>query len=116
MLPEVDPKSKLGSRKELTVSWSIYQALERRVSFWDSLVAPITHLYVSPVISSRMDRTTDMEGKCANVRLVAHFQQTQLNVIDVYDIAGSTWYKQGTSGTTPPFRVNACAVVAAAAE
>ncbi|KAI9658638.1 MAG: hypothetical protein M1821_002198 [Bathelium mastoideum] len=39
---------------------------------------------------------------------------TQMNVIDVYDIATSTWYKQATSGTPPGFRVNPCAVVAAA--
>ncbi|KAL1644297.1 hypothetical protein SLS61_008900 [Didymella pomorum] len=38
----------------------------------------------------------------------------QMNVIDVYDIAESTWYKQSTSGKTPPYRVNPCAVVAAA--
>ncbi|KAF2653425.1 kelch repeat protein-like protein [Lophiostoma macrostomum CBS 122681] len=41
---------------------------------------------------------------------------TQMNVIDVYDIANSTWYKQSTSGTTPKYRVNPCAVVAAAAD
>lgn len=39
-----------------------------------------------------------------------------MNVIDVYDIANSTWYKQSTSGETPKYRVNPCAVVAAAAE
>ncbi|KAI5257344.1 hypothetical protein E4T42_00978 [Aureobasidium subglaciale] len=39
---------------------------------------------------------------------------TQMNVIDVYDIATSTWYKQATSGPTPKFRVNPCAAVAAA--
>ena len=39
-----------------------------------------------------------------------------MNVIDVYDIANSTWYKQSTSGKTPEYRVNPCAVVAAAAE
>lgn len=39
-----------------------------------------------------------------------------MNVIDVYDIAQSKWYKQSTSGSTPKFRVNPCAVVAAAAE
>lgn len=39
---------------------------------------------------------------------------TQMNVIDVYDIASSTWYKQSTSGSTPQTRVNPCAVVAAA--
>lgn len=39
-----------------------------------------------------------------------------MNVIDVYDIAKSTWYKQSTSGTMPKYRVNPCAVVAAAAE
>ncbi|KAF2147462.1 uncharacterized protein K452DRAFT_217510 [Aplosporella prunicola CBS 121167] len=41
---------------------------------------------------------------------------TQMNVIDVYDIANSTWYKQPTSGTQPKIRVNPCAVVAAAAD
>lgn len=39
-----------------------------------------------------------------------------MNIIDVYDIATSTWYKQSTSGTAPKARVNPCAVVAAAAE
>lgn len=38
----------------------------------------------------------------------------QMNIIDVYDIATSTWYKQATSGPTPGIRVNPCAVVAAA--
>ena len=37
-----------------------------------------------------------------------------MNVIDVYDVANSTWYKQATSGNTPPIRVDPCAVVAAA--
>ncbi|KAJ4375169.1 hypothetical protein N0V83_002253 [Neocucurbitaria cava] len=41
---------------------------------------------------------------------------TQMNVIDVYDIAQSTWYKQSTSGTMPDYRVNPCATVAAAAD
>ena len=41
---------------------------------------------------------------------------TQLNVIDVYDVATSTWYKQSTNGTTPPIRVNPCAVAASAAD
>ncbi|SLM37063.1 Kelch-type beta propeller [Lasallia pustulata] len=39
---------------------------------------------------------------------------TALNVIDVYDIATSTWYKQATSGSTPGIRVNPCAVAASA--
>lgn len=39
---------------------------------------------------------------------------TQMNNIDVYDIANSTWYKQSTSGSTPNIRVNPCAVIAAA--
>ncbi|TGO89773.1 hypothetical protein BPOR_0094g00080 [Botrytis porri] len=39
---------------------------------------------------------------------------TEMNIIDVYDIANSTWYKQATSGATPPIRVDPCAVVAAA--
>jgi len=39
---------------------------------------------------------------------------TQMNVIDVYDIANSTWYKQSTSGDLPDYRVNTCTTVAAA--
>ena len=39
-----------------------------------------------------------------------------MNVIDIYDIAHSTWYKQATSGPSPPIRVDPCAVVAAAAD
>lgn len=41
---------------------------------------------------------------------------TQTNVIDVFDIASSKWYKQPTSGTAPPIRVNTCAVTASAAD
>lgn len=41
---------------------------------------------------------------------------TQLNVIDVYDIATSSWYRQSTSGPSPQVRVNPCAVVAASAD
>ncbi|KAM0717821.1 hypothetical protein Q7P37_006153 [Cladosporium fusiforme] len=41
---------------------------------------------------------------------------TQMNNIDVYDIATSEWYKQSTSGPTPEIRVNPCAVTAAAAD
>jgi hypothetical protein len=37
-----------------------------------------------------------------------------LNVIDVYDIATSTWYKQATDGKWPGLRVNPCAVAASA--
>jgi len=37
-----------------------------------------------------------------------------MNIIDVYDVANSTWYKQTTTGKSPPIRVNPCAVVAAA--
>lgn len=37
-----------------------------------------------------------------------------MNVIDVYDIATSTWYKQSTSGKYPSIRVNPCAVAASA--
>lgn len=37
-----------------------------------------------------------------------------MNVIDVYDIANSTWYKQATLGKTPSLRVNPCAVAASA--
>jgi len=39
---------------------------------------------------------------------------TELNEIDVFDIASSTWYKQATSGSTPQIRVNPCAVAASA--
>jgi hypothetical protein len=39
---------------------------------------------------------------------------TQMNIIDVFDIATSTWYKQATSGPTPPIRVNPCTVVQSA--
>jgi hypothetical protein len=39
---------------------------------------------------------------------------TQMNVIDVFDIAKSTWYKQSTSGPTPPIRVNPCTVAQSA--
>lgn len=41
---------------------------------------------------------------------------TQMNVIDVYDIAKSTWYKQSTAGDLPDYRVNTCTTVAAAAD
>jgi len=35
-----------------------------------------------------------------------------MNVIDVFDIGTSTWYKQSTTGKYPILRVNACAVAA----
>ncbi|KAI9778533.1 MAG: hypothetical protein M1835_004906, partial [Candelina submexicana] len=41
---------------------------------------------------------------------------TQMNVIDVYDISNSTWYKQATSGPSPKMRVNPCAVAVSAAD
>ena len=41
---------------------------------------------------------------------------SQMNVIDVYDIATSTWYKQSTSDRYPILRVNPCAVAASAAD
>jgi hypothetical protein len=41
---------------------------------------------------------------------------SQMNIIDVYDVANSTWYRQATSGPTPKPRVNPCAVVAASAD
>ena len=41
---------------------------------------------------------------------------TEMNVIDVYDVASSTWYKQATSGQSPSIRVNPCAVAASAAD
>ena len=41
---------------------------------------------------------------------------TEINEIDLYDIATSSWYKQTTSGTPPAFRVNPCAVAASAAD
>lgn len=37
-----------------------------------------------------------------------------MNVIDVFDIATSTWYKQSTSGKYPKLRVNPCAVALSA--
>ncbi|CAG8956010.1 hypothetical protein HYFRA_00008866 [Hymenoscyphus fraxineus] len=36
---------------------------------------------------------------------------TEMNVIDVFDVANSEWYKQSTSGESPPIRVNPCATV-----
>ncbi|KAF8473882.1 hypothetical protein BDZ91DRAFT_774805 [Kalaharituber pfeilii] len=39
---------------------------------------------------------------------------TQLNIVDIYDISTSTWSRQATSGPTPKYRVNPCAVVASA--
>lgn len=39
-----------------------------------------------------------------------------MNVINVYDIATSSWYLQSTSGTPPKIRVNPCATIAAAAD
>ena len=39
---------------------------------------------------------------------------TQMNIIDIFDISSSTWYKQSTAGPTPPIRVNPCAVGAVA--
>lgn len=41
---------------------------------------------------------------------------TQMNIIDLYDVATSSWYKQATTGTAPSPRANPCAVVAAAAD
>ena len=37
-----------------------------------------------------------------------------MNVIDIFDIAKSTWYRQSTSGSYPTLRVNPCAVAASA--
>ncbi|KAI9883859.1 MAG: hypothetical protein M1823_004350 [Watsoniomyces obsoletus] len=54
------------------------------------------------------------EGIIINLAGGTNASFTQLNVIDVFDIATSSWYKQATSGETPTFRVNPCAVVAAA--
>lgn len=39
-----------------------------------------------------------------------------MNVVDVYDISASSWYRQSTAGQYPTVRVNPCAVVAAAAD
>ena len=39
-----------------------------------------------------------------------------MNVIDVYDVASSTWYKQSTSGAYPILRVNPCAVALSASD
>lgn len=41
---------------------------------------------------------------------------TQMNVVDVYDVANSQWFRQATDGPTPKIRVNPCAIVASAAE
>ena len=41
---------------------------------------------------------------------------TQMNIIDIFDISTSTWYKQATEGSTPGVRVNPCAVAATAAD
>lgn len=41
---------------------------------------------------------------------------TQLNILDIYDIETSTWYKQATEGPTPDVRVNPCAVAATSAD
>ncbi|KAF2863040.1 hypothetical protein K470DRAFT_242443 [Piedraia hortae CBS 480.64] len=41
---------------------------------------------------------------------------TQMNNIDIYDIATSSWSKQATTGPTPKIRVNPCAVAASAAD
>ncbi|MCJ1475103.1 hypothetical protein MMC13_003763 [Lambiella insularis] len=40
----------------------------------------------------------------------------QMNVIDVFDIATSTWYTQATNGTQPSYRVDPCAVAFSAAD
>ncbi|MCJ1437713.1 hypothetical protein MMC27_007100 [Xylographa pallens] len=40
----------------------------------------------------------------------------QMNVIDVYDVASSTWYTQPTNGTSPSYRVDPCAVAFSAAD
>lgn len=40
----------------------------------------------------------------------------QMNIVDIYDIDSSTWYKQSTSGKTPRPRANPCAVAASAAD
>lgn len=40
--------------------------------------------------------------------------QTQMNNINVFDIASSVWYTQATTGPTPKIRVNPCAAVVAA--
>jgi len=39
---------------------------------------------------------------------------TEMDTIDIYDVANSTWYKQATSGESPPIRVNPCVGVVAA--
>ncbi|GAB1726830.1 hypothetical protein NU195Hw_g6954t1 [Hortaea werneckii] len=52
---------------------------------------------------------TSPKGDCKTVQVLPN-----MNNIDVYDIARSTWYKQSTSGPTPEIRVNPCAVIAAA--
>ncbi|KAI5812850.1 kelch repeat protein [Pyronema omphalodes] len=39
---------------------------------------------------------------------------SQMNIIDVYDVATKQWTKQSTDGPTPQYRVNPCAVVTSA--
>jgi hypothetical protein len=41
---------------------------------------------------------------------------TSMNIIDVYDIANSTWYTQATQGGPPEIRVNPCAIAVSAAD
>ena len=41
---------------------------------------------------------------------------TEMNIIDVFDVATSSWYKQSTAGPAPKIRVNPCAVAASAAD
>ena len=41
---------------------------------------------------------------------------TEMNIIDVFDVATSSWYKQSTAGPSPKIRVNPCAVAASAAD
>lgn len=48
------------------------------------------------------------------ILLMCIVSKTQMNVIDIYDIATSTWYRQATQGNYPNPRVNPCAVAASA--
>ncbi|KAL8707214.1 MAG: hypothetical protein Q9220_007708 [cf. Caloplaca sp. 1 TL-2023] len=54
------------------------------------------------------------EGILLSIAGGTNVSYSQMNVIDVYDIASSMWYKQATSGKYPSLRVNPCAVAASA--
>ena len=41
---------------------------------------------------------------------------TEMNIVEIYDIATSVWYQQATTGTAPSIRVAPCAVAASTAD